>query len=152
MRDSLGLTYDVSFELSQFDRLRTGYFVVHVTSTPAKIRDALAASVDVLRSFHGSPVTQRELERAQRTLLTRHESDLKVHLKSLAAWPLGFQRKSNVKLERSSAILHSAACKVQIRPVWPLTTMLSRIKAIKACIRVLDLTSEGEGIANWLQD
>ena len=78
MRDSLGLTYDVSFELSQFDRLRTGYFVVHVTSTPAKIRDALSASVDVLRSFHVSPVTQRELVRAQKTLLTRHESDLKV--------------------------------------------------------------------------
>ena len=80
VRDSLGLTYDVSFELSQFDRLRTGYFVVHVTSTPAKIRDALAASVDVLRSFHVSPVSQRELVRAQKTLLTRHESDLKVSL------------------------------------------------------------------------
>lgn len=77
VRDTLGLTYDVSFEFSLFDRLRVGWYVVHVTSTPAKIQDALAACVDVLRSFHTQPVAQRELVRAQRTLLTRHESDLK---------------------------------------------------------------------------
>lgn len=78
MRDSLGLTYDVSFELTLFDRLRVGWYVVRVTSTPAKIQDALAACIDVLRSLHSQPVAQRELVRAKRTLLTKHESDLKV--------------------------------------------------------------------------
>ena len=38
MRDTLGLTYDVSFELSLFDRLAPGWFVVNVTSTPQKIQ------------------------------------------------------------------------------------------------------------------
>ena len=42
VRDALGLTYDVSFELSLYDRLRTGWFVCHVTSTHAKI-DAASA-------------------------------------------------------------------------------------------------------------
>lgn len=37
VRDSLGLTYDVSFELSLFDRLSLGWYVVSVTSTPAKV-------------------------------------------------------------------------------------------------------------------
>ncbi len=34
VRDLLGLTYDVSFELSLFDRLPSGWWSVHVTSTP----------------------------------------------------------------------------------------------------------------------
>jgi len=37
VRDALGLTYDVSFELSLFDRLKAGWFVISVTSTPAKV-------------------------------------------------------------------------------------------------------------------
>lgn len=37
VRDSLGLTYDVSFELNLFDRLNLGWYVVSVTSTPAKV-------------------------------------------------------------------------------------------------------------------
>ena len=51
VRDALGLTYDVSFELSLYDRLRTGWFVCHVTSTHAKIDEALDASLRVLRSL-----------------------------------------------------------------------------------------------------
>ncbi|KAI8464353.1 MAG: LuxS/MPP-like metallohydrolase [Monoraphidium minutum] len=77
VRDSLGLTYDVSFEVMMFDRVRTGWFSVNVTSYPDKIHDALAASLAVLRELRGSPVTARELMRAKRTLITRHESDLK---------------------------------------------------------------------------
>lgn len=38
VRDSLGLTYDVSFELSLFDRLNLGWYVISVTSTPEKVR------------------------------------------------------------------------------------------------------------------
>lgn len=78
VRDALGLTYDVSFELTLFDRLRVGWFVCHVTSTPQKINEALDASLRVLRSFPMQRVTPRELLRARRTLLTRHESELKV--------------------------------------------------------------------------
>ncbi|KAF8409839.1 hypothetical protein HHK36_002357 [Tetracentron sinense] len=37
VRDSLGLTYDVSFELSLFDRLKLGWYVISVTSTPGKV-------------------------------------------------------------------------------------------------------------------
>ena len=79
MRDALGLTYDVSFELSLFDRLRVAWFVCHVTSTPKKINEALDASLRVLRGLPMQRVTPRELLRARRTVLTRHESEMKVH-------------------------------------------------------------------------
>jgi hypothetical protein len=49
-----------------------------VTSTPAKIQDAMTASLNVLRNIKVQPITQRELARAKRTLITRHDSDLKV--------------------------------------------------------------------------
>lgn len=77
VRDTLGLTYDVSFELSLFDRLPTGWFYVNVTSTPEKIKDAMMASLRVLRSGSIQPFNSRDLLRAKRTLITRHESDLK---------------------------------------------------------------------------
>eukprot|EP00887_Chlorella_sp_A99_P001378 scaffold8.g1378.t1 len=80
VRDTLGLTYDVSFELSLFDRLPSGWFHVNVTSTPQKIREAMMASLRVLRNLRLQPVTSRELVRAQRTLITRHETDLKDNL------------------------------------------------------------------------
>ncbi|KAF5455546.1 hypothetical protein F2P56_025109, partial [Juglans regia] len=35
--DSFGLTYDVSFELNLFDRLKLGWYVISVTSTPGKV-------------------------------------------------------------------------------------------------------------------
>jgi hypothetical protein len=73
----LGLTYDVSFELSLFDRLPAGWFHVNVTSTPQKIDDALSASLRVLRGLRAQAIMQRELLRAKRTLVTRHETDLK---------------------------------------------------------------------------
>lgn len=38
VRDSLGLTYDVSFELNLFDRLKLGWYVISVTSPPGKVR------------------------------------------------------------------------------------------------------------------
>lgn len=77
VRDSLGLTYDVSFEVTLFDRIRQGWFMVHVTSHPDKIYDALNASISVLRDVKYAPVNRRELARARTTLLTRHESDMK---------------------------------------------------------------------------
>ncbi|KAL4457809.1 hypothetical protein ABPG75_012674 [Micractinium tetrahymenae] len=80
VRDTLGLTYDVSFELSLFDRLPSGWWHVNVTSTPGKIQDAMMASLGVLRNLWAQPITQRELLRAKRTLITRHDSDLKDNL------------------------------------------------------------------------
>ena len=88
VRDSLGLTYDVNFEISSFDRLEAGWFVVNVTSTPAKIQQALDASLRVLRNVQTDRVTHREVLRARRTVLTRHESDLKVYMP--AAVPCSF--------------------------------------------------------------
>lgn len=77
VRDSLGLTYDVSFELSLFDRLKLGWYVVSVTSTPSKVYKAVDACKNVLRGLHSNKVAQRELDRAKRTLLMRHEAESK---------------------------------------------------------------------------
>ncbi|KAF9601664.1 hypothetical protein IFM89_021716 [Coptis chinensis] len=77
VRDSLGLTYDVSFELSLFDRLKLGWYVVSVTSTPAKVYKAVDACKNVLRGLHSNKIAQRELDRAKRTLLMRHEAETK---------------------------------------------------------------------------
>lgn len=51
VRDALGLTYDVSFELSMFERLEVGWYVLSVTATPSKIDDALGASLRTLRGL-----------------------------------------------------------------------------------------------------
>lgn len=60
-----------------FDRVRLGWYSVHVTSHPDKIYDALNASIAVLRDIAVSPINRREVARARTTLLTRHESDMK---------------------------------------------------------------------------
>lgn len=77
VRDSLGLTYDVSFELNLFDRLKLGWYVISVTSTPAKVYKAVDACKNVLRGLHSNKIAPRELDRAKRTLLMRHEAESK---------------------------------------------------------------------------
>lgn len=77
VRDSLGLTYDVSFELNLFDRLKLGWYVVSVTSTPGKVHKAVEACKNVLRGLHSNRIVPRELDRAKRTLLMRHEAEIK---------------------------------------------------------------------------
>eukprot|EP00873_Tetraselmis_striata_P020838 jgi/Tetstr1/441102/TSEL_029370.t1 len=77
VRDALGLTYDVAFELTVFERIESGWFFVTVTSTPEKIHEAREASLNVLLNIATQRITPRELQRAKRTLLTRHESDQK---------------------------------------------------------------------------
>ncbi|KAK9704831.1 hypothetical protein RND81_07G013900 [Saponaria officinalis] len=79
VRDSLGLTYDVSFELNLFDRLNFGWYVISVTSTPGKVHKAVEACKNVLRGLHSNKVTPRELDRARRTLLMRHEAEIKAN-------------------------------------------------------------------------
>lgn len=51
VRDQLNLTYEVSCELNQFDRLNASWWCVSVTATPAKITAATQASLDVLRGM-----------------------------------------------------------------------------------------------------
>lgn len=77
VRDTLGLTYDVSFEMSLFDRLKGGWYVISVTSTPAKVKSAVDASLKVLQGLRENPISKRDLDRARRTLMMRHESDSK---------------------------------------------------------------------------
>lgn len=77
VRDSLGLTYDVSFELNLFDRLNFGWYVVSVTSTPGKVHKAVDACKNVLRGLHSNKIVPRELDRAKRTLLMKHEAEIK---------------------------------------------------------------------------
>ncbi|KAF4355476.1 hypothetical protein F8388_015230 [Cannabis sativa] len=77
VRDSLGLTYDVSFDLKLFDRLNLGWYIISVTSTPGKVHKAVDACKNVLRGLHSNRITQRELDRAKRTLLMRHEAEIK---------------------------------------------------------------------------
>ncbi|KAL3617633.1 hypothetical protein CASFOL_037954 [Castilleja foliolosa] len=77
VRDSLGLTYDVSFELNLFDRLKLGWYVISVTSTPEKVHKAVDACKNVLRGLQNNRIAPRELDRARRTLLMRHEAEIK---------------------------------------------------------------------------
>jgi len=80
VRDALGLTYDCNFQLAfGLQNSDATTFRLVVTSTPAKIDDALAAAIRVLRGFRAQRVTQREVERARMTLLTRHETELKTN-------------------------------------------------------------------------
>lgn len=63
VRDSLGLTYDVSFEVHLFDKLGLGWYVISVTSTPEKVQKAVDACKSVLRGLDHNKISQRELDR-----------------------------------------------------------------------------------------
>ena len=80
VRDALGLTYDCNFTMSfgLQNNDATTYRLL-VTSTPEKIDDALQAGVRVMRGFKTQRVSQREVDRARLTLLSRHEMDLKTN-------------------------------------------------------------------------
>ena len=53
VRDTLGLTYDVSFEMHMHDRLGPGLFVISTTSTPDKIQVGAFSSSVCCRSRTG---------------------------------------------------------------------------------------------------
>ena len=67
VRDALGLTYDCNFQLAfgLQNSDATTYRLV-VTSTPAKIDDALAAALRVLRGFQTQRISQREVNARRR--------------------------------------------------------------------------------------
>ncbi|CAM0909938.1 unnamed protein product [Alopecurus aequalis] len=79
VRDSMGLTYDVSFELNLFDKLDLGWYVIAVTSTPGKVHKAVDACKGVLRGLHSNKIVERELDRAKRTLLMKHDAETKTN-------------------------------------------------------------------------
>mmetsp|Transcript_25041 Transcript_25041/g.74491 ORF Transcript_25041/g.74491 Transcript_25041/m.74491 type:complete len:1413 (-) Transcript_25041:44-4282(-) len=76
VRDSLGLSYDCSFELSMFDRLEAGWFTCTVSAHPSRINEAVDAAKGVLQGLEKRPVSELELSTARRTLMRRHETDL----------------------------------------------------------------------------
>ena len=80
VRDALGLTYDCNFTMSfgLQNNDATTYRLL-VTSTPEKIDEAIEAGVRVLRGFKLQRVSQREVDRARLTLLSRHEMDSKTN-------------------------------------------------------------------------
>lgn len=112
VRDSLGLTYDVSFELSLFDRLHFGWYVISVTSTPGKVYKAVDACKSVLRGLHESKIAQRELDRAKRTLLMRHEAETKSNaywLGLLAHLQASFVPRKDITCIKDLTMLYEAA-------------------------------------------
>jgi len=76
VRDSLGLSYDCSFELSMFDRLEAGWFTCTVSAHPMRIKEAVDAAKGVLQGVEKRPISELELSTARRTLMRRHETDL----------------------------------------------------------------------------
>jgi len=76
VRDSLGLSYDCSFELSMFDRLEAGWYSCTVSAHPSKIQEAVDAAKGVLQGVRRRPISELELSTARRTLMRRHETDL----------------------------------------------------------------------------
>jgi len=76
VRDSLGLSYDCSFELSMFDRLEAGWYTCTVSAHPSRIMQAVNAAKGVLTGVRKRPISELELSTARRTLIRRHETDL----------------------------------------------------------------------------
>lgn len=76
VRDSLGLSYDCSFELSMLDRLEAGWYTCTVSAHPSRIMEAVVAAKGVMTGLRKRPVSELELSTARRTLIRRHETDL----------------------------------------------------------------------------
>jgi len=79
VRDSLGLSYDCSFELSMFDRLEAGWYTCTVSAHPSAIGRAVDAAKGVLTGVRKRPISELELSTARRTLIRRHETDLQTN-------------------------------------------------------------------------
>ena len=76
VRDQKKLTYDATFKIEQLERHPTAWFKVQLTSSPDKVHETIKASVEVLQQIATQKISVRELLRAKRTLLTKHESEL----------------------------------------------------------------------------
>lgn len=79
VRDSLGLSYDCSFDLSLLDRLEAGWYTCTVSAHPSKIGQAIDAAKGVIQGVRRRPISEHELSTAKRTLMRRHETDLQTN-------------------------------------------------------------------------
>jgi len=79
VRDSLGLSYDCSFEMSMLDRLEAGWYTCTVSAHPSRIGEAVEAAKGVVTGVRKRPISEWELSTARRTLLRRHETDLQTN-------------------------------------------------------------------------
>ncbi|EFJ29358.1 hypothetical protein SELMODRAFT_440740 [Selaginella moellendorffii] len=146
VRDALGLTYDVSFEFRLFDRLKGGWFVISVTSTPTKIQRAVEASINVLKGLHSNQITQRELDRAKRILMMRHESDCKDNkywlglITHLQAPSVG---RKNVSCIRDLAYLYELATIDDVYNAYKFLGLDE--KSVYTCIGVAGTDTDGGG-------
>eukprot|EP00899_Mesostigma_viride_P019537 jgi/Mesvir1/27585/Mv07330-RA.1 len=153
VRDQLGLTYDVSFTMSLFDRLKLGWWVVSVTSTPDKVDKALEASHSVLLGVGAHRISYRELDRARRTLLTRHESDLKDNsywLGLITHLQADCVERKTVRCIRDLPALYESVSVDDVYEVYNALDM--RKDAIYTCVGVAGASNAGAGHAQEIAE
>jgi len=86
VRETKGLTYEANFNMTGFDRLWGGWFLVYVTANPSKLDEAAEACSQVLSrffapvsSFFGKgapPITEAQLDHAKRSLVRSFIAEL----------------------------------------------------------------------------
>ncbi|KAL7244549.1 hypothetical protein ACSBR2_000018 [Camellia fascicularis] len=152
VRDSLGLTYDVSFELNLFDRLKLGWYVISVTSTPGKVYKAVDACKNVLRGLHSNKIAQRELDRAKRTLLMRHEAETKSNaywLGLLAHLQAASVPRKDISCIKDLTLLYEAATVTDIYLAYEQLKIDE--SSLYSCIGIAGAQS-GEEISAYLEE
>jgi len=78
VRERKQLTYDANFSLTNFERLKGGWFLVTVTASIENAQAALEACKETLRAlFKGNPISPDNLESAKRVVLNRHQIELR---------------------------------------------------------------------------
>lgn len=76
VRERMGLAYSLSFEFSEFNIVQGGWFQATVSSHPARIEEALAATKRVVLDVRRQPISSIEVSGARQYLQRRLESDM----------------------------------------------------------------------------
>ncbi|KAL3792094.1 hypothetical protein ACHAWO_004925 [Cyclotella atomus] len=78
VRERKQLTYDANFSLTDFARMKGGWFLVTVTASKEKAQAALEACKETLQAIRSTnPISPDNLESAKRVVLNRHEGELR---------------------------------------------------------------------------
>ena len=78
VRERKQLTYDANFSFSGFERLYGGWFLVTVTASKEKAKQALEACRETMQALKSaSPITMDNVESAKRVVMNRHEGELR---------------------------------------------------------------------------
>lgn len=78
VRERKQLTYDANFSLTDFARMKGGWFLVTVTASKEKAQAALEACKETLETLRTTnPISPDNLESAKRVVLNRHEGELR---------------------------------------------------------------------------